>query len=170
MRSKAIKGEVIPANVGGRPPKYDPAYCDVVMEIGKQGGWIPRMCRDLGVKSEKTIYNWRDNYPEFAEALEAARIYSAAHFEDVLALMAIGNPAVKGGNFNAVAMILNNRHKEYYTRNPNGSTTEINIGSINTIESLSTKEIEERLLKVNSQLKALEQLHINDPVEPNAEE
>lgn len=67
---------------GGCPTKYDPAYCDKVIELGKQGKSITQMACAIGVV-KKTIYNWEKEHPEFLHALTRARQYAQGWWEDV---------------------------------------------------------------------------------------
>lgn len=65
--------------VFGRPAKYDPSFCAIVIEIGENGGWIADMacaCKLPGAKhgvSYQTIFNWAKEHDDFLEALEIAR-------------------------------------------------------------------------------------------------
>jgi hypothetical protein len=65
----------------GAPSKYDPAYCDQVIELGKQGKSLEQMSLQLLV-SYRTLCNWRDQHPEFFHALESAHRFSQAWWED----------------------------------------------------------------------------------------
>ena len=66
---------------GGRPTKYDPAFCDLVIEHGKAGkskAWIAAefdVCR-------QTLENWEAEHPEFLDAMARARLYSQRWWED----------------------------------------------------------------------------------------
>ena len=56
----------------GRPSMYEPAYCEQVIELGKIGKSTEAIGAILGVGT-KTLYNWRDQFPEFLHALELAK-------------------------------------------------------------------------------------------------
>ena len=56
----------------GRPSLYDPAYCEQVIELGKIGKSTEAIGAILGVGTA-TLYRWRDEYPEFREALDIAK-------------------------------------------------------------------------------------------------
>ena len=60
------------ANPVGRPSKYDPAFCEQTIELGKEGKSIEQIAVRLGVGT-RTMYEWRDNHPEFLRALEIAK-------------------------------------------------------------------------------------------------
>lgn len=65
----------------GRPTLYDPAYCETVIELGKLGKSTEQICYDLNI-SIRTIYLWRDTYPEFMQALEEAKAFEQAWWEN----------------------------------------------------------------------------------------
>jgi transposase len=65
----------------GRPSLYDPAYCEKVIELGKLGKSIEQICYDLNTPV-RTLYEWRDRYPEFSQALEDAKGYEQAWWEN----------------------------------------------------------------------------------------
>jgi hypothetical protein len=52
---------------GGRPTKYDPAYCDQVVEFMGEGYSLTAFAGEISV-SRATINNWMDEHPEFLEA------------------------------------------------------------------------------------------------------
>ena len=57
--------------------KYDVSHCEKIVELGKEGYSIPEMAMTLDV-SVTRLYQWEKDYPEFAEAFDRARDYSAA--------------------------------------------------------------------------------------------
>ena len=65
----------------GRPSLYDPAYCDKVVELGALGKSVEQISSNLGV-SLRTMYTWRDAYPEFLHALEQAKEAEQTWWED----------------------------------------------------------------------------------------
>ena len=66
----------------GRPSLYDPAYIDQVIELGKIGKSTEAIGATLGVGTA-TLYRWRDEFPEFREALETAKEYELLWWEDI---------------------------------------------------------------------------------------
>jgi hypothetical protein len=65
----------------GRPSLYDPAYCEKVIELGKLGKSVEQICYDLNTPV-RTLYEWRDRYPEFSQALEDAKGFEQAWWEN----------------------------------------------------------------------------------------
>lgn len=68
-------------HAGGAPTKYDPAFCDTVIDLGKQGKSVTQIAATLEV-TRKTLYNWEEQFPEFLYALSYARELAQAWFED----------------------------------------------------------------------------------------
>lgn len=66
----------------GRPSLYDPAYIDQVIELGKIGKSTEAIGAILGVGT-KTLYNWRDEHPEFLHALDLAKEFELQWWEDI---------------------------------------------------------------------------------------
>ena len=65
----------------GRPSLYDPSYCDKVVELGALGKSVEQISSVLGV-SLRTMYTWRDAYPEFLHALDEAKAAEQTWWED----------------------------------------------------------------------------------------
>lgn len=124
--------------------------CDTILEIAEQGGHVAQMCVAIGISSRDTFYRWIKEYPEFAEAYDASRLYSQAFYENLLLAGACGK--VKNFNFSGVAMIMNNKFGDEYKRNATGSNTEINIGSINSIEQMDSKELDQKIAQLQKKL------------------
>lgn len=91
---------------GGRPTKYDPAMCEQVIEFGKQGMSQTEMQVRLGIH-HSTFMAWRDEKPEFSEAINEALRHSQAWWE------AKGREATFGGcdGFNATSYIYNMKNR-----------------------------------------------------------
>ena len=70
------------ANPVGRPSKYDSAFCERVIQLGKLGKSIEQIACELDVGT-KTIYNWRDEHPEFLRALDMAREFEQNWWETI---------------------------------------------------------------------------------------
>jgi transposase len=65
----------------GRPSTYDPAYCEQVVELGRIGKSIEQICYQLHTPV-RTLYEWRGRHPEFSQALEDAKAYEQAWWEE----------------------------------------------------------------------------------------
>ena len=94
---------------GGQPSAYDPAFCDQVEEMGKQGRSFVQIAVKLGV-TRQTLHNWAKRHPEFFDALTRARESALAYWED------IGEAGMVADKFNATVwskMISSRWPKEY---------------------------------------------------------
>ena len=65
----------------GRPSAYDPAYCEKAIELGKLGKSTEAIGSILDVGTA-TLYRWRDEFPEFREALETAKDHELRWWEE----------------------------------------------------------------------------------------
>lgn len=93
----------------GRPTKYTPETVKKILEAIKLGVAYVDAANYAGV-GLATFNEWRDRYPEFAEAVEAAA--GAA----VTACMAKIQKAATEGSWQASAWILERRHPDRYGR------------------------------------------------------
>jgi hypothetical protein len=66
---------------GGRPTKYDPVYCERVIELGEQGASVVEMAYSIRVARSTLEEAWPASYPEFSEALTRAREASQVWWE-----------------------------------------------------------------------------------------
>jgi transposase len=74
----------------GRPTLYDPAYCDKVIELGRIGKSVEQIAALLNV-SLRTMYSWRDAHEEFLHALDDAKTYEQAWWEEQAAAYMVEN-------------------------------------------------------------------------------
>ena len=74
----------------GRPTLYDPAYCDKVVELGRIGKSVEQIAAMLNV-SLRTMYSWRDAHEEFLHALDDAKTYEQAWWEEQAAAYMVEN-------------------------------------------------------------------------------
>lgn len=65
----------------GRPSTYDSAYCEQVIEYGKQGKSRAWIAATLGV-SRQTLHNWEAEHPEFLDAMDQANLHAQLWWED----------------------------------------------------------------------------------------
>jgi hypothetical protein len=79
--------------MAGRPSKYDPSYCDLVVEHMKDGSSLTSFAAEIDV-ARSTINEWMDAHPEFSEACARAKAKCAAWWEKTnrtLASTGVGN-------------------------------------------------------------------------------
>ena len=76
-----------------RPTKFDPLYCDMVVEHMKEGASLTSFAAEIDV-CRATINVWMKDYPEFLEACARAKAKCAAWWEKTnrtLAATGMGN-------------------------------------------------------------------------------
>ena len=66
----------------GRPTKYDPAFCEIAIELGRQGKSRESIAANLNV-SWNTLNIWAETHPEFLEALNNAKTLEQDYWEDL---------------------------------------------------------------------------------------
>lgn len=65
----------------GRPAKYDPAYCDAIVEHCKDGASITSFAASIGVCRD-TITEWGRIHSEFSVAVKAAKAAAASWYDE----------------------------------------------------------------------------------------
>lgn len=78
---------------GGRPTKYRPEYCQMVIDHMEEGASLTSFAAEIDV-GRSTITLWADEHPEFMAAVTRAKAKCAAWWEKVgrnLALTGEGN-------------------------------------------------------------------------------
>lgn len=74
--------EIVEKRPIGRPSQYDPSYCQKAIELGKLGKSTEAIGAILNVGTA-TLYRWRDEHPEFREALEIAKEHELLWWEEI---------------------------------------------------------------------------------------
>lgn len=72
-----------PKHAGGRPTKYDPAYCQQSIDYMADGYSATAFAGHINV-SFSTLKLWMEEHPEFSAAIKVARSKSAAWWEEAL--------------------------------------------------------------------------------------
>lgn len=90
----------------GRPIEYREEMCDRVIEVGMEGGSLMEMCFTV-CRSYQTFQRWRQNYPEFKEAVKTAQNLSQVWWEKQGKLATFGG--VEG--FSAVSYIFQMKNR-----------------------------------------------------------
>lgn len=71
---------VIPTRPEGRPSKYDPAYCDAIIDHMSEGWSATSFAASVRV-ARSTLNQWAEDHAEFSEALKIAKAGCAAWWE-----------------------------------------------------------------------------------------
>lgn len=59
----------------GRPSKYDPKFCEVVITLMREGASIVEIAYELEVCRD-TIYEWIEKHEDFSDAIKKGRDFS----------------------------------------------------------------------------------------------
>lgn len=82
-----------PKGPGGRPSKYDPAYCQQLIDHMSEGASLLSFAAEIDVNRD-TLHEWARVHPEFSEAVTRGKAKCAAWWEKVgrnLAMTGEGN-------------------------------------------------------------------------------
>ena len=66
----------------GRPTKYDPKFCEDIIQHFSEGGNIESFAGYINV-SKQSIYHWLDAHPEFLDARRIAQGKSAQFYNKI---------------------------------------------------------------------------------------
>jgi hypothetical protein len=66
----------------GRPSKYDPSYCELVVDLGADGKSRTQIAVAIGVNRE-TLSEWAKVHPEFSAALKESKERELAWWENI---------------------------------------------------------------------------------------
>lgn len=92
--------------------KYDPSYCDSVVELGKVGRSPAQIATALGI-CRNTLDSWKREYPPFCEALTRARTEAQSFWEEELRRQVFEKS--QDVNTPALKLLLQARFREDYT-------------------------------------------------------
>ena len=114
------------AHPGGRPTKYDPAYCDQIIAHMQDGASMLSFAAEIGV-SRATLNVWKDEHPEFLEAVEVGKAKCAAWWEK----QARASATTGTGNGTLVIFGLKNMGRdEWYEKTHTEHSGEIGVRTI----------------------------------------
>lgn len=100
-----MSDEPAPKVKTGRPTYYDPAICETVVELGRQGAGRYEIAAAINTPYT-TMLLWEKTHPEFAEAMDHAKGYAHGWWEKR------GREGVgEGTKFNAPAYALQVRNR-----------------------------------------------------------
>lgn len=107
----------------GRPTKYDPAMCEMVIALGADGITLAGMADALDV-SRDTVNEWRKEHPEFSAAIKRGLEKAQAWWEEEGRKATFG----KTDGFNATSYIfqMKNRFRDEW----NDTTKTEHSGSV----------------------------------------
>lgn len=82
----------------GRPSKYDPKYCDMIIEHMEEGASMASFAAEINV-ARSTLNEWIENHPAFSEAVKIGKAKCAAWWER------LGRAGAMGGDVNPTLVI-----------------------------------------------------------------
>ena len=123
----------------GRPSKYDPAFCDAVLEMAADGkGWA-HYASKFGI-DRPTLYDWAAKHEEFSTALTRAKVLEQEWWEE----QARSNLKSKEFNANLWIKSASARFRDDYTERKETQLTGANGGAIQveTTKKLNINELD----------------------------
>ena len=132
----------------GRPTKYKDEYCDLVVELMKDGASKAEVCLELECCFQ-TFLNWQEEHAEFLEAVKKGLHLSKGKWEKMGRLAAFGN--VEG--FNSTAWIFNMKNR-FGRMDEFGEKwgDKQEIETKDTTNDVSEEELNARILELMSKL------------------
>ena len=119
----------------GRPTKYDPSYCDAVVEHMREGASLTSFAAEIGI-GRSTINVWMDEHPEFLEAVIRGKAVCAAWWEKV----ARSNAVTGEGNATLTVFGLKNMARDDWADRSAVELTGKDGGAIQT-QTIDTSKI-----------------------------
>lgn len=69
--------------VAGRPTKYKPEYCELIIEKMSKGLSVVQFAAEIGV-AKHSIYEWADVHPKFSDALKKGQTACEGYWERII--------------------------------------------------------------------------------------
>ena len=104
----------------GRPSRYQPAFCEKIVQWGREGQSCAYMAAQLGI-GKMTFYEWIKRWPQFARAYEIAKSCSQDYYEQLARSHMIETPGGNKLNTGLYKMHMAAHYKDDY------SSTDINV-------------------------------------------
>jgi hypothetical protein len=95
----------------GRPSKYDPKFCDMLIEHMAKGYSFESFAGDIGVNRD-TLYEWTSVHSNFSDAKKTGASKSLKAMEEIGLLGMTGE--LKGFNVAAWIFTCKNRHSDMF--------------------------------------------------------
>jgi DNA-binding XRE family transcriptional regulator len=121
-----------------RPTKYEPKLADKLLEMMSQGLTKQEAAAELKI-SRDTMYRWAKEHKEFGESLKLGTEWSEAVNISILRQGALGK--INKFNPTAFALLMNNAYGWSKSQEGFVNNTQININSMNILQSKSNEEL-----------------------------
>lgn len=146
MAKKKPVHEVKPNRVG-RPSKYKPEYCQMLISHMAQGLSFESFAAVIKVNRD-TLYEWEKIYPEFSDTKKEALEQCLLFWENLGIKNIINMP--EGGSLNSAVWVFNMKNRfKWRDKQPDESDV-----VVNNVNNLSDEELDKKLNeKLNQQKK-----------------
>ena len=91
----------------GRPTKYKPEYCDLVIDLMKQGASMQEVALEIEVNID-TLYEWIKVHDTFSEAIKRGKSFSEGWW------MKKGRISLNNGSFNSTLWYMNMKNRFHW--------------------------------------------------------
>jgi len=108
---------------GGRPPKFEPRFCQMLIDHMSQGLSYESFSAVVGT-SRSTLYNWEKDFPEFLDAKKIGVECSQLFWEKIGLAQAVGDKDYGKGN--CASWIFNMKNRFNWTDKQEVATPEDN--------------------------------------------
>lgn len=122
---------------GGRPSKYKPEYCEMLITHLSKGFSYESYAAVVKVDFD-TLYEWEKVHPEFSEAKKKAIPASMNAIDKILLNIALTGK----GNSTAAIFLAKNRHPKFYR-----DRHEISVEKLDTISDDKLKDLAKSALE-----------------------
>jgi hypothetical protein len=113
----------------GRPSKYDPKFCEQILELGKLGKSRWQIASELGL-TYSNLLNWEQVHDEFREAMTTARLDALAYWEQLAETHMVESPGGPRINTGLWSRSMAARFPEQYRENSKVEVTGKDGGAI----------------------------------------
>jgi hypothetical protein len=113
----------------GRPTRYDSAFCERAIELGKEGKSRTQISAELDIHP-RLLAHWEEAHEEFRHALELSRAHAMAHWEMLAQAHMIEIPGGPKVNTGLWSRSMAARFPEHYRENSKVEVVGKNDGAI----------------------------------------
>ena len=152
---KAIEGELIESNKGGRPSKFRPSMVRELGELMEQGRSNVQICAEWNI-SENTFYRWLKDNKELKEAFDVALPKCQAYWETMGEAGMLGK--IQRFNPTLYLAFMNNKFNGWAREKKEEPKTQINIESMQVLQNLQQLDDTELEAKINNSLNRFKEL------------
>jgi hypothetical protein len=103
----------------GRPSKYDPKYCETVIELMKEGKSLSEVCAAIGIGRNRMMH-WTEEHKEFRDSIDTGKALAQAWWEEVARKVATGDHGdhehLKKAHPGLIMFIMSRRYQDYFNK------------------------------------------------------